>query len=118
MRIAQPDRPGVLPELQGPSTGDSEHLQPVSWYADGEIMRAAYVEHAEDDDWGQPGTLVRGSWTMPARERLVSDIVGALLARVTEPCSNVPSATCGTWTRASASKVGTGVRARTTLVFW
>ena len=60
-------------------------LKPASWYADGEIMRAAYVEHAEDDDWSQPGTLVREVMDEAARQRLVSNIVGALLAGVTEP---------------------------------
>jgi catalase len=48
-------------------------------------MRAAYVEHAEDDDWSQPGALVREVMDDAARERLVSNIVGALLAGVTEP---------------------------------
>jgi catalase len=48
-------------------------------------MRAAYVEHAEDDDWSQPGTLVREVMDDAARERLVSNIVGALLAGVSEP---------------------------------
>ena len=30
-----------------------------TWYADGEMVRAAYTLRAEDDDWGQAGTLVR-----------------------------------------------------------
>src|SRR5713226_3163899 len=48
-------------------------------------MHAAYVQHAEDDDWSQPGTLVREVMDDAARDRLVSNIVGALLAGVTEP---------------------------------
>ena len=59
--------------------------KPVGWYADGEIVRAAYILHAEDDDWGQPGMLVREVMDDAARERLVSNIVGHLLAGVTEP---------------------------------
>jgi catalase len=48
-------------------------------------VHAAYVQHAEDDDWSQPGTLVREVMDDAARDRLVSNIVGALLAGVTEP---------------------------------
>ena len=29
------------------------------WYSDGEMVRAAYTLRADDDDWGQAGTLVR-----------------------------------------------------------
>ena len=64
---------------------DSEHYQPASWYADGEIMRSAYVPHEEDDDFGQAGTMVREVLDDAARERLVSNIVGHLLGGVTEP---------------------------------
>jgi catalase len=74
-----------FPNSKGGPQADSEHHKPASWYADGEIMRAAYVEHAEDDDWSQPGTLVREVMDDAARERLVSNIVGALLAGVSEP---------------------------------
>ena len=55
------------------------------WYADGEMVRAAYTPHAEDDDWGQPGTLVREVLDDAARERLVYNIVGHLLNGVSEP---------------------------------
>jgi len=48
-------------------------------------MRAAYVQHAEDDDWGQAGTLVHEVLDDAARDRLVSNIVGILLNGVTEP---------------------------------
>ena len=46
---------------------------------------AAYTLHAEDDDWGQAGTLVREVMDDAARERLVDNIVGHLLNGVTEP---------------------------------
>ncbi len=48
-------------------------------------MGAAYVQHAEDDDWGQAGTLVHEVLDDAARDRLVSNIVGILLNGVTEP---------------------------------
>jgi catalase len=48
-------------------------------------VHAAYTLHAEDDDWGQAGTLVRVVMNDAERERLVSNIVGHLLDGVTEP---------------------------------
>ena len=56
-----------------------------TWYSDGEMVRSAYTLHAEDDDWGQPGTLVREVLDDAARDRLVSNIVGHLLDGVSEP---------------------------------
>jgi catalase len=85
MRIVNRTDPVYFPNSKGGPQADSKHYRPASWYTDGEIMRAAYVEHAEDDDWGQPGALVREVMDDAARERLVSNIVGALLAGVTEP---------------------------------
>ena len=66
---------------------DTRALRPTCrrWHADGDIMRAAYVAHAEDDDWGQPGTLVREVLDDAARDRLVDNVVGHLLNGVSEP---------------------------------
>ena len=44
-----------------------------------------YTPHLDDDDWGQPGTLVREVMDDAARTRLVSNIVGHLLDGVTKP---------------------------------
>jgi len=44
--------------------------------ADGEMVRAAYTLHPEDDDWGQAGTMVREVLDDAGRERLVNNIVG------------------------------------------
>ncbi len=43
------------------------------------------MDHAEGDDWGQPGTTVREVLDDAARDRLVDNIVGHLLNGVTEP---------------------------------
>jgi catalase len=48
-------------------------------------VQAAYTLHAEDDDWGQAGTLVRDVFDDGERDRLVANIVGHLLNGVTEP---------------------------------
>jgi Catalase len=49
------------------------------------MVHAPYVAHAEDDDWGQAGTLVREVLDDAARERLISNVTGHLLNGVTEP---------------------------------
>ena len=85
MRIHNVTDPVYFPNSKGGPQADSEHHQPASWYADGELVRTAYEQHAEDDDWSQPGTLVREVMDDAARDRLVSNIVAALLAGVTEP---------------------------------
>src|SRR6266404_4100021 len=84
-RIHNVTDPVYFPNSKGGPQADSDHHQPASWYADGELVRTAYEQHAEDDDWSQPGTLVREVMDDAARDRLVSNIVGALLAGVTEP---------------------------------
>jgi catalase len=54
------------------------------WYADGEMVRTAYTLRPDDDDWGQPGTLVREVLDDAARQRLVDNIAGHLLNGVSE----------------------------------
>jgi catalase len=69
----------------GPAADTARYGRVPSWSADGEITRAAYVDHAEDDDWGQAGTMVRDVLDDAARGRLVDNVVGHLLNGVTEP---------------------------------
>ncbi|WP_433192849.1 catalase [Nocardia sp. CA-107356] len=85
MRIQNHIDPVYAPNSKGGPRADSAHYEPASWYADGEIMRTAYLRHREDDDWGQAGTLVRTVMDNAARDRLVGNIVSHLLAGVTEP---------------------------------
>jgi catalase len=85
MRIHNVTDPVYAPNSKGGPRADGEHYTPPSWYADGEIMRSAYVSHAEDDDWSQARTMVRQVLDDAARDRLVSNIVGHLLDGVTEP---------------------------------
>lgn len=49
-----------------------------SFAADGDMVRAAYEMHAEDDDCGQAGTLVRGVWIDEQRARLVDTLAGQM----------------------------------------
>ena len=48
-------------------------------------MRAADALHAEDDDFGQAGTLVRDVLDDAARDRLVGTIVTHVRGGVVEP---------------------------------
>ncbi len=50
-----------------------------------EVIRSAYKLHAEDDDFGQPGTLVRKVFTTEQRERFVGNVAGHLKGGVSEP---------------------------------
>jgi catalase len=50
-----------------------------------EIIRSAYRLHAEDDDFGQPGTLVRKVFTDAQRDRFVSNVAGHLSNGVSQP---------------------------------
>src|SRR5699024_8626836 len=61
----------------GPA-GDPEAAGEGNWDSDGEMVRAAHELHAEDDDFGQPGTLVREVMDDAARERLVTNISGSV----------------------------------------
>jgi len=85
MRMRNVSDPVYAPNSKGGPRADSERYSPVGWHSDGDMVRSAYTLHAEDDDWGQPGTLVREVLDDAARGRLVSNIAGHLLDGVTEP---------------------------------
>jgi len=53
-----------------------------SWEADGPMVRSAYELHAEDDDFGQAGTLVRDIWNDAQRAEFVDTVAGHLLGGV------------------------------------
>jgi len=50
---------------------------------EGELGRYAYEKHAEDDDFGQAGTLYREVMSDTDREHLVTNIVGHASDEVT-----------------------------------
>src|SRR5215831_3772406 len=85
MRVVNVSDPVYAPNSKGGPQADSERYQPVSWHSDGDMVRAAYTPHADDNDWGQAGTLVREVLDDAARDRLVSNVVGHLLNGVSEP---------------------------------
>lgn len=55
------------------------------WEADGALVRSAYTLHAEDDDFGQAGTLVREVFDDAQRAAFVDQVAGSLLGGVRSP---------------------------------
>ena len=75
-------QPVYAPNSEGRSWADEDANLEESWAVDGEMTRRAYELHAEDDDFGQPGTLVREVFDDAQRERLVDQVSGSLLGGV------------------------------------
>ena len=85
-RWNDPSIPVYAPNSHGgPHADAATYDDGAGWAAGGEMVHSPYVPHAEDDDWGQPGTLVREVLDDAARARLVGNISGHLLNGVTEP---------------------------------
>ena len=98
MRVQNVSDPVYAPNSYGgPQADPGSHPEAAVWASDGEMVRLAYTLHAEDDDWGQPGTLVREVLDDGERDRLVSNVVGhlkdgvspAVLARAIEYWRNI-----------------------------
>jgi catalase len=86
MRHHNPGDPVYAPNSTGGPRADLARFgEPAGWHVDGELQRAAASLHAEDDDWGQAGTLVRDVMDDAARDRLVDNVVGHLADGVSEP---------------------------------
>src|SRR5680860_367474 len=60
MRHHNPGDPVYAPNSKGGPRADAERFgEPAGWHTDGDMVRSANSLHAEDDDWGQPSTMVR-----------------------------------------------------------
>jgi catalase len=100
----------------GPAADPSRTDDAGLWAANGEMIRAGYVQHAEDDDWGQAGTMVREVFDDAARDRLVSNVAGhlsdgvsdAVLARAFEYWKNIDQQIGERIERAVRAPVGVG----------
>ncbi|MDN5917138.1 MAG: catalase [Pseudonocardia sp.] len=77
--------PVYAPNSYGGPKADPALTAEALWAADGTMVRSAYTLHAEDDDWGQAGTMVREVLDDAARERLVANVAGHLTGGVSEP---------------------------------
>ena len=92
---------------------DPKRAAEVHWASDGDMVRTAYTLRPDDDDWGQPGTLVREVLDDEARDRLAHNIIGHVSEGVREP---VLSRVFEYWRNVDpdlGKKVEEGVRANT-----
>ena len=79
------DQPVYAPNSYGGPEADPERAGEIAWtVSSGELGRYAYQKHAEDDDFGQAGTLVRQVMDDTDRTHLVSNIVGHASDQVTD----------------------------------
>ncbi|CAN5205341.1 catalase [soil metagenome] len=77
MRYENPGDPVYAPNTAGGPVADEENYpEQGTWNSSGEMVRAAYTLRAEDDDFGQPGTLVREVMSQEDRDNLAANIVG------------------------------------------
>jgi catalase len=71
------DQPVYAPNSYGGPAADPARGKEIGWDVDAaEIGRTAYEKHADDDDFGQPGTLVREVMDDGQCGALVGNIVG------------------------------------------
>src|SRR5664280_1694731 len=85
-RWNDPSIPVYAPNSHGgPHADTATYDDGAGCSAGGDMVHSPYILHAEDDDWGQAGTLVREVLDDAARARLVGNICGHLLNGVTEP---------------------------------
>ncbi len=79
------DRPVYAPNSEGRDFADGGSTLEESWSVDGDMVRSAYELHADDDDFGQAGLLVREVFDDAQRDRLVDQVAGSLLGGVRSP---------------------------------
>ncbi|MGW2025439.1 catalase [Streptomyces decoyicus] len=81
-RAARPYAPN---SYGGPAADTLRYGEPAGWETGGEMVREAYTLRRDDDDFGQPGTMVRQVLDDTARDRLVGNVSGHLLNGVSRP---------------------------------
>ena len=64
------------PNSYGGPAADAERGIEATWENDGELVRSAYTLHAEDDDFGQAGTLYRDVFNDEEKARFIDTLVG------------------------------------------
>jgi catalase len=68
----------------GPAAQPEQDSDIGLWQTDGALVRQAYTLREDDDDWTQPGILIREVMDDAARGRLVDNVVGHLCDGVSE----------------------------------
>lgn len=77
--------PVYAPNSYGGPAAQPQTGGEATWMADGDMVRAAYTLREGDDDWSQPGALVRDVMDDAQRERFVKNVSGHLADGVSEP---------------------------------
>jgi catalase len=86
MRADNPGDPVYAPNSYGGPVAQPGPLgTDPSWSVTGEIVRAAYEAHREDDDFVQANAMVNVAMDDGARSRLISNIIGHVAQGVEEP---------------------------------
>ncbi|RFA12972.1 catalase [Subtercola boreus] len=110
-------QPVYAPNSFGGPVADPERGADLTWWAEsGELGRYAYEKHAEDDDFGQAGSLYRDVMDDTDREHLAANIVGHASDGVTP---EMQQRVIEYWTLVDAGlgqKVADGLRAATPTV--
>jgi catalase len=105
------DQPVYAPNSKGGPVADGESGADLSWSVEGgELGRYENPRHAEDDDFGQAGTLYREIMDDGQRQELVANVVGHASAEVT---GEVQARVVEYWTQVDAelgSRVDAGLR--------
>jgi catalase len=77
MRFENPGDPVYAPNTAGgPAADEARYGEDATWHTDGDMVRTAYTLRADDDDFGQPGTLVREVMSQDDRDNLAANIIG------------------------------------------
>jgi catalase len=77
--------PVYAPNSGGRPWADKVGRVEDGWESDGEMVRSAYALRSQDDDFSQPGDLVRKVFTDADRNGLVETVSGSLLGGVCSP---------------------------------
>ena len=77
--------PVYVPNSEGRAWADETGPVDDGWEADGAMVRSAYTPRSNDDDFTQPGILVREVFDDAQRQKLVDQVAGSLLGGVREP---------------------------------
>ncbi|GAB2939173.1 catalase [Rhodococcus aerolatus] len=83
-RFNDPSVPVYAPNSYGGPAADTTLQDGAGWATQGEQVRSAYLDHADDSDWVQPAMLV-AQMDDDAKERFVTNVTGHVLNGVQEP---------------------------------
>ena len=84
MRTVNAVDPVYAPNSYGGPAAQPQVGGEATWYADGDMVRAAYTLREDDDDWSQARALINEVMDDAQRDRFVSNVSGHLADGVSE----------------------------------